>query len=376
MVATGCRLIVAAIAIAAASSAAAETKPTEVITVIGVGAKPGAVDATVEMHGDDRFGGNFVAVWPKAAYQRRTDGEVTLTCLVDIHGLAEQCSVASETPANLGFGDAALALRTTLKVTPAHAADASPIAAPMNIRVRFKAPETFAGDGGGSSASLPNSDNPTPPPVGMAVFGNALQMRDVTMMNNPVWVSAASVADLAQAYPAEAHGVEGYAVAHCHVMPTGELDTCQIIKETPDKIGFKAAALSLTGKFRVKPELARRPAPSPIWVDIPMRFPAPSAAPPTVAAPLWLVKYDPTTTSAVFPQAAIARGLTQGTGTARCTVGPDGALIACGADGSDPDGFSHAAAELASVMRMNLWSADASPVIGAQVVLPIEIKRN
>jgi hypothetical protein len=354
----------------------ADTKPTPVETVTVVGSRintPAA--ATLEMRGDDRYGGDFVAIWPKAAYRIRADGEVTLSCMVDVFGIAENCSVIAEQPVGLHFGDAAMEVRPLLKLKPAQDAAGNPIESAMNIVIRFKAPQTSFGSlNNTTSTSIPGQEDAFPPAIGLAVSGNPLQFRDVTMMNNPVWVQAATIDDVAHAYPAVAGNVEGYAVAHCMVADTGALEHCQIIKETPGRVGFKAAALSLTDKFRVKPELAQHTFSAPLWVDVPMRFAAPGTAL-TVTAPVWLVKFDPATTSAVFPQSAIAKGLSTGVGTVRCIVAADGTLSQCAPNGADPDGFSQAALQLAAVMRMNLWSADAAPVIGAQIVLPIEIKR-
>ena len=50
-------------------------------------------------------------------------------------------------------------------------------------------------------------------------------------------------------------------------------------------------------------------------------------------------------------------------------------LPCCAPEPGDPDGvgFSEAAAKLASTMKMNLWTADASPVEGGVVHIPIRL---
>ena len=52
----------------------------------------------------------------------------------------------------------------------------------------------------------------------------------------------------------------------------------------------------------------------------------------------------------------------------------DGALTACTPE-DDPTGlgFADAAVKLASTMRMNLWAADASPVEGGYIYIPIHL---
>ena len=85
--------------------------------------------------------GEFVAVWPGAAYRAGADGRVMLSCKINVHGLAEWCGVKSESPAHQGFGAAALQMRPTFKLKPATGAD-GPIEAMMNIAVKFKAPDS------------------------------------------------------------------------------------------------------------------------------------------------------------------------------------------------------------------------------------------
>lgn len=312
---------------------------------------------TVEMQGDDSAGGTYVTVWPKTAYQVRANGEATLSCLIDAYGLAETCSVVAETPPGRGFGRAALELRTTFRMTPAMGAN-GPEASTMSFVIHFKAPDSQFS------------------PSGFLALRNPLAMRDVTMMDHPIWVQAAGFDDLAQAYPAGAGNVEGYAVAHCRVQGSGELSSCQIIKQSPEHLGFGKAALGLMDKFKILPALAATPAGAPIWVDLPIRFPAPGGSGQhQVNSPIWLVRFDPANAPKVFPPQATAKGLTSGVGVARCIVGPDGGLTGCAPAPGDPDGlgFSDAAVTLASVMKMNLWSADASPVVGAVALIKIRM---
>lgn len=360
----------------AAASSAPETptppKKIETVIVVAPARQPSA--ATVDVHGSEGALGDYVAVWPHAAYDLRKDGEVTLSCVVDTYGLAESCSVVTESPSGAGFGRAALELRPTFKLTPAQGPN-GPVTSTMAIAIRFKAPYAQFDTGGGSVSRIPNGEGATAS-SGNQVIGNPLEMRQVTMMDHPIWVQAASFEDLTRSYPTNAGSVEGYAVAHCRVTRSGELAECQTIKEVPSKLGFGAAALRLTRKFRVLPELAQTPAPTPLWVDLPIRFPPPeSETQRLVRAPIWLVKFDPTNAPKVFPPEAAAQGLTTGLGVARCLVAPDGGLSDCSPSRGDPDGFgfSEAAVTLASVMKMNLWSADASPVVGAMALISIRL---
>ena len=368
-----------AIATLGAGAARADEPPTRATAPVvihplpprGKGPPP---DATVNIPMDDTAIGEFASVWPRAAYEAQIQGEVMLLCDVDRHGLAEHCDVGSETPAGKGFGEAALELRPTFKLTPAH--DASgPIDSTMRIAIEFTPPHpqvTVLG------ADLPVADcggmgKPCPE---WHVIGNPLNRRNITMVDNPVWTAAPTFDDVAQAYPARAGGVEGYAVVHCEVQHTGALGACQITKEAPERRGFGPAATALARKFRVDAAIATARPHDDLWVDVAVRFPAPGAPPDrSVDSPRWVAGFDPDQALAVYPAEAAAKGVVTGRGVARCVVAPGGALTDCTPEAGDPAGlgFSEAAAKLAATMRMNPWTPAAAPVDGAVVDVAIRL---
>jgi TonB family protein len=378
--------LVALFAAAVAQGAEPATGPAPAPTTVSpvtVSPSPdkGPIAATVDMHGeDDRlWGGDFTAIWPADMTHSGVDGHVILNCAIDVHGLAESCKVASETPAGKKLGRAALELRSTFKLKPATGADGLPVAATMAIRVLFKAPsQEYGGQqlqddlsrNGGRLGTFTLSSTHTP-----------IATRPETMLDNPVWATAATFDDLAAAYPAKGGGVEGYAAAHCRVERDGDragsLRDCQVIKETPVGHDFDKAALSLAMKFRAQPAtLAAIPKREPLWVDIPMRLQPPIASEERVIkAPRWITGIDPKTTPKLFPPEAVAQGLTTGRGVARCTVSAEGVLTACAPEPAEPDGlgFSEAAVRIASGMKMNLWAADGTPVEGGVVHIPIRL---
>jgi hypothetical protein len=355
--------------IAAATAAAAALPTPTVVSPLTVTAQPKTAppaDVTLSMDSsDEAAGGQRVTIWPTHALNRSADGRVTLTCLIDVHGLAEHCRVAFEHPQGMGFGAAALELQPTLKLTPAKGPDGQPVAREMNIALNFKAPDMEtdlqqfeSALGSGHAANVSVQHQPLP-------------MRHVVMMNHPVWIEAPSFGDLEKAYPARAGGVEGYAVAHCEVdRASGALRRCITAKELPAALGFAPAALKLAVRFKVSPEVMQyAPHGDPIEVDIPIRFTPPGAAERTVSAPSWISGVDPESTLKLFPPEAAAKGVTSGRGEAKCEVAADGALKNCAPEGAEPDGmgFSEAAVKLASTLRMNLWSADAAPVQGGVI---------
>ncbi|HEX3701597.1 MAG TPA: hypothetical protein VHV27_13085 [Phenylobacterium sp.] len=367
----------------AATTAAAPGDPTvlppKTVSPLVVTAQPKVAppaDATVAIDSDDDApGAQHVSVWPAGAWAAKINGHVTLTCFIDVHGLAERCRVAYESPQGRGFGAAALELQPTLKVTPLKGADGQPIGANMNIALEFKAPNTQDNIQQLIQASNPMAGR------GVAwqdldVRHNPVSLRPVVMMNHPVWVAAPSFDDLAQAYPKKGAGVEGYAVDHCEVLRSGVLTRCVVAKEEPVGHDFAPAALKLASRFKVSPEAMKyAPHGAPIEVDIPIRLPPPGAVERTVTAPAWVAGVDPEAAPKLFPPEAAAKGLTSGRGVARCRVTLDGTLAECAPESADPDGlgFSEAAAKLASTMRMNLWSSDAEPVEGGVVHVAIRL---
>jgi TonB family protein len=365
-------LLIALFAAAAAEPAPPAPPPKVVSPVVvspELAKKAPHADATVTIAGDeDSPSTQQVLIWPASALMQRASGQVTLSCFVDERGLAERCRVVFETPRRMGFGDAALALRPHLRVTPHKGADGQPVAGEMNIALSFRAPDTDI------EAHMDPGMNARAAVVD--VTHNPLPVKKVTLMTNPVWAEAPDFDAVAAAYPADGGPDGGYAIAHCGVMMNGHMTNCRVAKELPMRKGFGPAAVKLATRFRVPPEVMQRaPRGEPIEVDVPIRFDPPGATERTVTAPTWIQSFDPDAALKVFPPEAAAQGMTTGRGVARCTVGPDGGMRDCAPDAEYPSGvgFGQAVAKLASAMKMNLWSADAGPVEGGVVRVAIRL---
>lgn len=355
------------LALLAAEPQAPPPKDVSPVVVTPAPKKAPPADATVHMADDlDSPRSHAVSIWPADAYQVRRSGEVTLTCWINVEGMAEWCRVAFERPAGRGFGEAALSTRPHIRVAPRKGPDGTPVAGLMNIAMTYKAPNTEVQEKPGGQAYRLSRG-------AVGIDHNPLPNTRITLMNNPVWAQAPTFEAVERAYPASGGGATGFAVAHCRVGGDGGLSACRAATEEPRNQGFGAAAVKLAAEFRVRPEImARAPKGEPIEVEVPIRFAPPGAAR-TVNAPTWLQGFDPQAAPKLFPPEAAAKGLTSGRGVARCLVGAGGGLTACAPDGEDPEGFSQVAAKLAGAMRMNLWSADARPVEGGTVYVAMRL---
>lgn len=75
------------------------------------------------------------------------------------------------------------------------------------------------------------------------------------VITQPDWLSKPSGEDMSNFYPKDAanNRIEGGATISCEVDAAGTLVNCAATSETPPGAGFGAAALSLAGKFKMRP---------------------------------------------------------------------------------------------------------------------------
>ena len=359
------------------------------VTVTATPTKAPPADVTVQVDSDsERLTNGGVSIWPAQAQAMGIGGHVTLSCQVDIHGLAETCRVAAEDPPGRGFGSAALALRPTFKLTPKIGRD-GPEDSTMTIAIEFRRKEVDTNiqqvangmpppgpmkpEDGASDHATPRYENNG---SAVGIFHNPVVTRRVTVMDSRGWASAPDFDELAAAYPAEGGGIEGYAVAHCRMDPTGALNHCMAAKETPTGHGFGKAAVALAPRFRVSAAvMSGAPKGAPVEVDVPVRFPPTAEAKDhTVRAPIWVTGYDlPTLLRDFNPPGA--KPVSPGS-QVKCRGSADGGLTGCETELTSPDGLAYdrAAVDLASKLRMTLWSAEAGPVAGG--VVHILVKRD
>jgi protein TonB len=78
--------------------------------------------------------------YPDRALRMNQSGSARMSCVVTATGTLQDCSVASETPADFGFGDAALKMAKLFKMQP-KTEDGAPVGgARVFIPIRFNVP--------------------------------------------------------------------------------------------------------------------------------------------------------------------------------------------------------------------------------------------
>ena len=96
-------------------------------------------------------------------------------------------------------------------------------------------------------------------------------------ITQPEWISKPSGADLARYYPQRAQrlGIEGEAVIGCTVDRSGRLAACSVMRRSPARHGFGAAALKMSRAFRMRPMTRDGTPVAGGKVAIPIRFALP-----------------------------------------------------------------------------------------------------
>ncbi len=165
---------------------------------------------------------SILQYYPNDAKAAGVSGSAVVKCGRDQHGAFENCQVVSESPQNLGFAAAALAIT-------AHAAKFC-----GDLTKQQRAPREWRFTFSASPLSI------EPDIVKPGAF-----------ILRPSWERIPTQEDLRRAYPRSARGA-GRTVMACRINDGGELVDCSISEETPAGQGFGAAALQLAHEFRMK----------------------------------------------------------------------------------------------------------------------------
>ncbi len=95
----------------------------------------------------------------------------------------------------------------------------------------------------------------TPATLTLPAGGGVAANSSPKVIIGPEWLAKPNVNQFKQYYPelADRSDKTGEAIIQCAVKADGALQSCTIISETPEEYGFGAAAIGLSGFFRLKP---------------------------------------------------------------------------------------------------------------------------
>lgn len=294
----------------------------------------------------------LMAVFPTKAIQKGVDGEATIGCKVSIQGALFECIVLSEEPADLGFGQAAIALTPQFLMKPAMK-DGQPVVAGVRIPINFKGVGT---------------------PTGSHIAGGQ-QMMTRRFLGRPRWSDAPTHAQTAAAYPekAAAAGVGGSATIRCTVTEDRRLRFCATLSETPRGFGFAKAARDLSGEFELVPpsdEADLRGVETQYMVTFVPEMLDPEKR--VIGKPQWTQLPSAGALANGYPAEARAQGISGARVLMNCVVGAGGAVQDCQVVSEAPAGlgFAQAAVAMASHFRLSLWTDEGLPTVGGRITLP------
>lgn len=304
---------------------------------------------------------SLMALAPTRAIQEGRDGKATITCKVTVQGTLRDCKVISESPADYGFGGAALGLTPQFLMRPAMQ-DGRPVESTVTI------PINWSGYGGLSAARGTTGSRTAmaaPTPRRAQVFTN-LPFRD-----------APDHVQVLAAYPPKARAarVAGVASLSCRIREGGRLGSCETVREEPKDYGFAAAAKALAPEFQAPIDLeggdAMVGARSMVLVTFdPKTIDGGSQV---VGRPKWIGVPQFSDIAAVLPPKAREAKVYQARVLMTCTVLEGGAVNACKTESEEPAGLGYdkAAESLAQYFKLSVWTEEGLPTVGGQVRIPL-----
>jgi len=198
--------------------------------------------------------------------------------------------------------------------------------------------------------------------------GGALAAGAAAAQVPATFVEAPSVEQVAAAYPAKAKaaGLSGAVDLSCTVAPAGRLKDCAVLGEAPRGEGFGQAARQLARSMKVTGAALGSE------VRVPVSF-APGVLQPgfTAKTPKWAAMPAPSDFQATIPKHE------DGPNAIRvvlvCDVLAGGSLTGCTVDREEPagQGFGEGVLALASKFKVEPWSAEGLPTVGAKVRVPV-----
>jgi TonB family protein len=311
---------------------------------------------------------DLLAVFPRAALMAGVGGSATVNCIATVQSTLRDCHVKSEDPPGMGFGEAALVLTRQLQMRPA-IKNGVPVEDRVNIPIHFpKLPADVA------ARLLPQKQ----PPFGSRLHDSSSEAANRGgVITGVTWLTAPTVAEVVAAFPAKARQehVSGRVTLNCTFDRRGGLSACNPLVENPHAYGFERAARDLAARFTGPTSTAQGQALAGASLQVNFAFDANALGSPSpvIGKPQWVALPTTEDFNHAFPEAASKAGVLKARVVLSCTVADGGLLTGCQTASEDPAGygFGAGAAQLSGKFRVNPWTDEGLPVIGATIRVPI-----
>lgn len=289
------------------------------------------------------------SVFPVAALRNGRSGKATISCIVTVQGVLRACKVDSESPADMGFGGAAIALAPQFLMRPAMRGGV-PVESEATIPIKWD----LSGLGPQPTSS-----------------------KSSRVYTNLPFRRAPTVEQMLDAYPAKAKAakVGGTAVIDCRIGPDGGLSKCKTIRELPGSYGFASAAKALAPLFTtpINTPDGGTAAGSRAHVNVTFAASALETRLPVIGKPNWAAVPRINDIAAMLPPAAKAAKVYKARVVMDCRVVAEGAVDGCTIKSQEPAGlgYDQAALSLTKFFRLAVWTDEGLPSVGGKVTIPL-----
>ena len=298
---------------------------------------------------------DFLTVFPTAAMEAGKGGKVVLLCRITVTGAPTGCSVVSETPPGLGFGQAALAMIPQMLFNPA-IKNGEPVEfSELKIPLSFVAPEASTGS---------------------RIKGGVDSTSTFKILSRVPWTATPSLADVWSAYPPEARSQKrnGRITLECIIQRDGALGSCSSQNLDADSSDFLPGAKALAKKFRAPVAFDEGGSTAGVHVLVPFDFRWDQPPVPTFSTKLpWVAIPSGESFEAELAPVLNNAGVRSIQVRAECSVGPDARLKDCAVMGSTPEvaNLQPAIDRLAPGFILPRWTEAGATYSGGKVVLPL-----